>query len=132
MPDEAAQSGTYGWVVDRAREILSDKDGATKRWREAELLRFADAGVARLRALRPAAQYFGLFRVVFRPVAPAGDGDAEGIATARAARIPADERWHEAIVHYVAYRALLMDEADAANMNLAQQHLKLFQEQCQT
>lgn len=129
---------SYGWVVARARELLSDMDSGRYRWRDEELLRWVSQGIEALASVRPASRYLGT-RLVRRAypeipnVADASDETAYGNAIRAFAAEPllVDPRWHNALVEYCCYKAFTMDQADAGNLALAQKHYRQFIEEAQ-
>lgn len=125
---ERGEFRTYRWIVDRARENLSDQNAERYRWRDEELLRFAAQGVEALASVRPASRYLGT-RLVRRAYPEIPD-DASTAALNQFANSPllVDPRWHSAIVEFVCHRAYAMDQADSANRELSDRHYRSFLE----
>lgn len=115
----AGESTTYGELVARARKSLDDMGhgpNVAVRWTDAQLLAFAHDGMAALERIRPAIRYVGM-RLVSR-------NRADG------ASAPAmlDDHYQEAVVEYILYKALQMDETDAGPAYRSNMHHKRFEE----
>lgn len=134
---EFGEQRTYRWVVERARELLSDMDRNRYRWRDEELLRFVAQGIEALASVRPASRYLGT-RLVRRaypdipdPVDSTDAAYAAAIQEFADSPLLVDPRWHNALVEFTCHKAFTMDQADAGNLALAQKHYRQFLEEAQ-
>lgn len=115
----AGEATTYGELIARARTSLDDLGHGPRnvlRWTDAQLLDFAHQGMAALEKMRPAIRYRGT-RLFSR------DRSAGASAPAYL-----DDRYHEALVEYICYKALQMDETDASPAYRSNMHHKRFEE----
>ena len=142
---DAGESLTYGDLLARTREMLMDQGHGRAnalRWKDEELLRYLFAGVTALEKIRPAARYVGM-RLVERtfpevePTAAEMEGKTEQeiavlrentLNAAKATSALIDRHFHEGVVHYACYRALVMDENDATSAYRSNMHRKRFEE----
>ncbi len=131
---EFGEQRTYRWVVERARELLSDRNPERYRWLDEELLRFVAQGIEALASVRPASRYLGtrLVRRVYPDIPPrtATTDAAYEAAINDFADSPllVDPQWHDALVEFACYKAYTMDQADAGNLAIAEKHYKKFLE----
>ena len=132
---DAGESTTFGEIVDRARTSLDDwGDNArhVPRWKDEDLLRYAHDGMAALEKARPAVRYAGL-RLAERERPDIGRDLTEAqLAAERARPTGLDAHFHEALVEYVCYKALAMDENDASPAYRSNMHRKRFEELSQS
>lgn len=132
---DAGESATFGEIVDRARTSLNDWPGGlrkTPRWADEDLLRFAQDGLAALEKARPAVRYDGLrLRERERHEIPQGL-EADALAAERNRPVGLDAHFHEALVEYIAYKALQTDENDASPAYRSNMHRKRFEELSQS
>ena len=139
---EFGEQRTYRWVIERARELLSDRNPDRYRWLDEELLRFVAQGIEVLASVRPASRYLGT-RLVRRsypdipdrakalpPNPTQAQRDAYEAAINDFADSPllVDPQWHDALVEFACYKAYTMDQADAGNLAIAEKHYKKFLE----
>lgn len=140
---EFGEQRTYRWAVERARELLSDRNPERYRWLDEELLRFVAQGIEALASVRPASRYLGT-RLVRRaypdiPDAPVPNPDSADYEAQKTAYENAindfanspllvDPQWHDALVEFACYKAYTMDQADAGNLAIAEKHYKKFLE----
>lgn len=135
---EFGEQRTYRWVVERARELLSDRNPERYRWLDEELLRFTAQGIEALASVRPASRYLGT-RLVRRTYPEIPDLPANATTEEKAAykaaidefadnHLLVDPQWHDALVEFVCYKAYTMDQADAGNLAIAEKHYKKFLE----
>ena len=116
---------TYGEIVAKVREALNDDVEGAYRWTDEQLVRFAHDGVVELERRRPASRYLAM-RLVKREhpsLEEYANGDMEALKNAP---LLVEEQWQQALVEYVLYRALRLDEADTINLNLSQNHYAQF------
>lgn len=139
---EFGEQRTYRWAVERARELLSDRNPERYRWLDEELLRFVAQGIEALASVRPASRYLGtrLVRRVYPDIPPRdkvlppnptqAQVDAYEAAINDFADSPllVDPQWHDALVEFACYKAYTMDQADAGNLAIAEKHYKKFLE----
>lgn len=139
---EFGEQRTYRWAVERARELLSDRNPERYRWLDEELLRFVAQGIEALASVRPASRYLGtrLVRRAYPDIPPRNkvlppnptqeQVDAYEAAINDFADSPllVDPQWHDALVEFACYKAYTMDQADAGNLAIAEKHYKKFLE----
>lgn len=131
---EFGEQRTYRWAVERARELLSDRNPERYRWLDEELLRFVAQGIEALASVRPASRYLGT-RLVRRsyPDIPPRTADTDeayenAINAFADSPLLVDPQWHDALVEFACYKAYTMDQADAGNLAIAEKHYKKFLE----
>ena len=131
---EFGEQRTYRWVVERARELLSDRNPQRYRWLDEELLRFVAQGIEALASVRPASRYLGtrLVRRAYPEIPPrTADTDSayeDAINAFADSPLLVDPQWHDALVEFACYKAYTMDQADAGNLAIAEKHYKKFLE----
>jgi len=143
---EFGEQRTYRWAVERARELLSDRNPERYRWLDEELLRFVAQGIEALASVRPASRYLGT-RLVRRAYPDIPDRDKafptdktdpdyeekrqayeDAINDFADSPLLVDPQWHDALVEFACYKAYTMDQADAGNLAIAEKHYKKFLE----
>ena len=131
---EFGEQRTYRWVVERARELLSDRNPDRYRWLDEELLRFVAQGIEALASVRPASRYLGtrLVRRAYPDIPPRAATTDEAYQNAingfADSPLLVDPQWHDALVEFACYKAYTMDQADAGNLAIAEKHYKKFLE----
>ncbi len=111
----------------RVRDTIDDSFSNGYRWNTVKVIRLIYDGIRMLNSIRPESRYVNLVLTALTVPTLSDAADAPAIAGYRAAALSIDERWTDAVVHYVAQKCFEMDSSETANADRAQFHKAEFE-----